>query len=220
MCSGQEPPKCIYSIPVQATAKHRAKFGWPLSDVAAVTKPKRETHWNLLGCPKLAIRSQPLVGRRSPYCKDIWRKYYHLTSFFSNCRYIPSLRRYSPTNLCDGAQMAIFGVIFASCISASRAQHVSDMHSKFALWPHHVWKYGRHPISDRWDRHGKRRRKKKKETTGRKYNLRICYAGRPWLYGTQCMTEPKRCYYSRRLPHFSYSRIRNRPNILRNRASE
>jgi len=25
------------------------------------------------------------------------------------------------------------------------------MHSKFALGPHHVWKYGRHPISGRWD---------------------------------------------------------------------
>jgi len=31
-------------------------------------------------------------------------------------------------------------------------QHISDMHSKFALRPHHVWKYGRHPMpSDRWD---------------------------------------------------------------------
>jgi len=28
-------------------------------------------------------------------------------------------------------------------------QHVSDLHSKFALRPHHVWKYGRHPVSDR-----------------------------------------------------------------------
>jgi len=35
--------------------------------------------------------------------------------------------------------------------SASRVQHISDMHSKIALRPHHVWKYGRHPISDRWD---------------------------------------------------------------------
>jgi len=26
---------------------------------------------------------------------------------------------------------------------ASRVQHISDMHSKFALRPHHVWKYGR-----------------------------------------------------------------------------
>jgi len=30
----------------------------------------------------------------------------------------------------------------------SRVQHVSDMHSKFALRPHHVRKYVRHPISD------------------------------------------------------------------------
>ena len=35
--------------------------------------------------------------------------------------------------------------------SASRVQHISDMHSKFALRPHHMWKYGRHPICDSWD---------------------------------------------------------------------
>jgi len=46
------------------------------------------------------------------------------------------LRRYSPTKLCDDAQMAIFGDFFASCISESRTQHVSDLHSKFALRPH------------------------------------------------------------------------------------
>jgi len=33
----------------------------------------------------------------------------------------------------------ILGEFFASCISASRMQHISDMHSKFALRPHHVW---------------------------------------------------------------------------------
>jgi len=54
-------------------------------------------------------------------------------------------RRYSPTKLCDGTQMAIFlGPAFpARCV-----QHISDLHSKFALRPHHVWKYGRHPISN------------------------------------------------------------------------
>jgi len=33
--------------------------------------------------------------------------------------------------------------------SVSRVQHISDMHSKFALRPHHLWKYGRHPVFDR-----------------------------------------------------------------------
>jgi len=34
---------------------------------------------------------------------------------------------------------------------ASRVQHISDLHSKFTLRPHHVFKYGRHPICGRWD---------------------------------------------------------------------
>jgi len=37
-----------------------------------------------------------------------------LNKFFSDCRYVPWLRRYGPTKLCDGAKMAIFG----SCISS------------------------------------------------------------------------------------------------------
>jgi len=45
--------------------------------------------------------------------------------FFFDCRYVPFLR---------------------PVFSASRVQHVSDLHPKFALRPHHVWKYGRHPI--------------------------------------------------------------------------
>ena len=32
-----------------------------------------------------------------------------LNKFFSDCRYVPLVRRYSPTKLCDGAQMAIVG---------------------------------------------------------------------------------------------------------------
>jgi len=44
----------LYNVSAQEMAKHRAKFGWPpVSDVAAVTKARRETGWNLLGRPKL-----------------------------------------------------------------------------------------------------------------------------------------------------------------------
>jgi len=34
---------------------------------------------------------------------------------------------------------------------ASRVQHISDMHSKFALRPHHPLKCVRHPVCDCWD---------------------------------------------------------------------
>jgi len=48
-------------------------------------------------------------------------------------------------------QMSIFGVFLRPVFQRARVQQVSDMHSKFALRPHHVWKYGRHPICGRWD---------------------------------------------------------------------
>ena len=50
----------VYSVPAKETAKHRTKFGWPrVSDVAAVTKARLETRWNLpisaVNGPKFAI---------------------------------------------------------------------------------------------------------------------------------------------------------------------
>jgi len=60
-----------------------AKFGWcPLLECRAVTLPSRYTRWNLQGFPKLTKRSQPLVGRSSPYYEDMWKRYCCLTSFF------------------------------------------------------------------------------------------------------------------------------------------
>jgi len=66
------------------------KCGWcTILECRAVTLPGHETRWNLQGCPKLANRSQPLLGRSSPHYDDIWRRYCCLTSFFCNCRYMP-----------------------------------------------------------------------------------------------------------------------------------
>jgi len=53
-----------------------------LLECRAIILPRRETCWNLLGCPKLANRSQPLVGRSSPCCEDIWGIHCCLTSSF------------------------------------------------------------------------------------------------------------------------------------------
>jgi len=91
------------------------KFGWrPVSECRAVTLPRCKSHWNLQGCPKLANRSQPLVGWSSPYYEDMRRRYRCLTNLFSDCQYMPQLRRCSPTKLCDDANMACS--TFQTCI--------------------------------------------------------------------------------------------------------
>ena len=129
-----------------------AKFGWrPLLECRAVTLPRRETRWKFQGCPKLANRSQSLVGRSSPYYQDMWRRYCCLTCFFpivDTCLSCEDIARQS----CGMVPRWRFLVTFLRpAFAASRVQHLSDLHSKFALGPHHVSKYGRHPTCGRWD---------------------------------------------------------------------
>ena len=117
---GQKPPKmCIYSegLAAQEAAKHRATFGWPpLSDVAAVTKRRRETRWNLQGCPKLANRSQPLSGRSSPYCEVMWERRCCLTIFpiVDTCLSCEDTAR----QICATLPRWRFLATFGSCISS------------------------------------------------------------------------------------------------------
>jgi len=47
--------------------------------------------------------------------------------------------------------MANFGDFLGPAFPASHMQQTSDMHSKFALRPHHVWNCGRHPLCEGWD---------------------------------------------------------------------
>jgi len=78
------------------------KFGWRLLlEYRAVMLPRRETRWNLLGCPRLANSFQPLLRRSSAYYEDVEEVLVFNKFFFW---------------LCDGAQMAIFGDFFASCV--------------------------------------------------------------------------------------------------------
>jgi len=67
---------------VAPSVQHCKVWLTPTTRCRAVTLPRRETHWNLQGCLKLPDGSQPLVGRSSPYCGDMWRTYRCLTSFF------------------------------------------------------------------------------------------------------------------------------------------
>ena len=128
-----------------------AKFGWiPLLEYRAVTLPRRETRWNVLGCPKLANRSQPLAGRSTPYSEDTLGEtlLFKIFPIVDTCLSCEDIARQSCAIV---PKCRIFGVFLGPAFPASRVQHVSDLHPKFALRPHHVWKYGRHPICDRWD---------------------------------------------------------------------
>ena len=117
---------------------HPAEYKWRPLFNAAVWLSRCESRWNLPGCPKLTKRSQPLVGRSSPYCKDMWGRYCCLTSFFpivDACLSCKDIARQSCAMVCRWRFLASF---LRPVFPASRMQHISDLHSKFALGPHHV----------------------------------------------------------------------------------
>jgi len=109
-----------------------AKFVWrPLLECRA-SQPRRETSWNVLGCPKLANRSQPL-GRSSPYCEHMWSTHCCLKSFslvVDTCLSCEDIARQSCAVV---PRWRIFGDLLGPTFPASRVQHVSDLHFKFAL---------------------------------------------------------------------------------------
>ena len=127
-------------LQVAPSVQRRKVWLTPATRVPCSNAANTRNPFNLQGCPKLPNRSQPLVARSLSYYEeeDMWRRYRCLTSFFpivdtclscedtprQSCAMVPKWRFLRPV------------------FSASRVQHISDMHSTFALRPHHVWKYG------------------------------------------------------------------------------
>jgi len=140
---------------------------------SAVTLRRRETRWNFQGCPKLANRSQPLVGRKFTILAGHVEEVLPFNKFFRLSIYalVPKIWADKVVRRRQN------GDFLRPVYPASRVQHISDLHSKFALGPHHVWKYGTHPTCDRWNK--ARKKGKRKETTGQKYNGLRYFIGRP-----------------------------------------
>jgi len=105
---------------------------------------KRRNPLKFSGVLQTHQRSQSLVIRSSPYCEDMWRRYCCLTSFFRLSAHA-LVAKIQPDKI---VRCCPHGDFLRRVFTESRLQHVSDLHHKFALRPHHVSKYGRHPICD------------------------------------------------------------------------
>ena len=77
-----------------------------------------------------------------------WRTHCCLTIFFpivDTCLSCEDIARQSCAMVPRWRFLATF---LRPIFAASHVQHVSDLHLKFALRPHHLCKYGRHPLCD------------------------------------------------------------------------
>ena len=163
-------PPCRISV-APSVQRHKVWLT-PTTRCRAVTLPRRDTSWNLQGCPKLVNRSQPLVGQSLPYCEDMWRRYCCLTSFFpivdmclscediarQSCAMVPRWRfcvLYFQRAVCSTSQTCILNSHYGHTMCGSMA----DIQSVTAEI--------------------RRGKKRKEETTGQKYNGLPYSIGRP-----------------------------------------
>ena len=93
----------------------------------AVTCSNAAKKWNPLKCGGVPQTRQQISAASGPKFTISWGHVGEtmlFKKFFSDCRYVPQLQRYSPRKLCDGAQMLNFWRFFGSCISSQpRAAH-------------------------------------------------------------------------------------------------
>jgi len=110
----------------------------PTSRVPCSNAAKTRNPLKFAGVPQTNETISAAMGRSSPYCKDMWGRYCCLTSFFpivDTCLTTADIARQS----CAMVRMWRFiSSILRPVFPASHVQHISDLHSKFALRPHHV----------------------------------------------------------------------------------
>jgi len=128
-----------------------AKFDWrPILECCAVTLQRRESRWNYLGCPQTTGLISAASG---PKFTILWR---HVEEILLLNKFLRSsiralVAKIQPDKIVRWCPDGDFWRLLRLVFSASRVQHVLDLHLKFALRPHRVWKYGTHPICDSWD---------------------------------------------------------------------
>ena len=124
-----KPRKCIHSVAAHETAKHREVW------LASLASDERRR------CSNERKTRNPFKLAGVPHVEEIlvFNKFFSIVNM---CLSYEDTARQS----CAMARWRFWRLFLRPVFSASRIQQVSDLHLKFALRPHHVRKYGRHPI--------------------------------------------------------------------------
>ena len=116
----------------------------PCSNAAKMGNPLK-----FIGVPQTA---GPISAATGPKFTILWEYVVgiSLLKFFlpivDTCLICEDIARCARQSCAMVARWRIFADFLGPAFLASHMQQISDMHSKFALRPHDVWKYGRHPF--------------------------------------------------------------------------
>ena len=146
-------PNVIAALPnISGVLCSTPQFGWrPLLECRAVTLPRRETRWNYLGCPKTNEKISAASGPKFTIQWGHVEEMLLLNIFFPIVDTCLSCEDTAGQSGGMVPRWRFLTTFLGPAFAVIRMQHLSDLHSKFALGPNHVSKYGRHPTCGRWD---------------------------------------------------------------------
>jgi len=138
-------------IQVAPSVQHRKVWLTPTTGVQCRNSAKTRNLLKFAGVPQT---NETISAASGPKFTILWRHVEEillLNKFFpivDTCLGCEDITRQSCAMVPRWWFLATF---LGPAFSAIRMPHISDLHSKLALRPHHVWKYGRHPMCGRWD---------------------------------------------------------------------
>jgi len=109
-------------------------------------KGKKRNPLKFTGVPQTPKPISAASGLSAPYCEDMCRRHCCLSFLIVNT--CLSCKDTDCQSCAMVPRWQIFGNFLHLVFSARHVQHVSDLHSKYALRPHRVWKYGTHSICE------------------------------------------------------------------------
>jgi len=105
-------PNVMVALPnISGTSVQRHKVWRPLL-VPCSNAAKMRNPLKFAGVPQTTGPISAASGPKFAILCEHVEEVLLLQKFLSNCRYVPQLRRYSRTKLCDGAHRAIFCVLY------------------------------------------------------------------------------------------------------------
>jgi len=171
----------VYSVAAQETAKHCAVWLASSERRRCSNEGKAQNLLKFAGAPQTRQQISAVNGPKFAILSEHVDDILQFNKFFPSVDTCLSCKDISRQSCEMVPRWRYFASFLHPVFSAIQVQHISDIHSKFALKPHHVWKYGRHPISGllRLGEDKKKTERKKDRNHRAKYNGLLYSIGRP-----------------------------------------
>ena len=155
-CQGAKAPQNVYEY-IMYQPRRRLNIVQSLVGLRWVTslsrcrnEAKTRNRLKFAGVPQTGKPISVVSGAKFAILWGHLEEILLFNKFFSIVDTCPSCEDTARQSSAMVGRWRIFGGFCVLYFSEPRAVH-SDLRLKFALRPHHVWKYGSHPICDGWD---------------------------------------------------------------------